>query len=405
MMAITKKRGAAATAVLLAAGVLLAGCGATEETAAVKPAVKIMELKKTSLLADVEYPSKVYPSKEINVSSKIPGKVAEVFFDVGDAVKAGDILFTLESDDSRTQLEQSQAALTGTKESIRRQLLEAETSLNQARLQYDDTQNLYDRTRALYDQGATSKQEMDSVETAYKNADLNLKTAQKNLDILNGGGSGGLASAQVNQAQSAVDMAESQVENSVIRSPIDGKVSVCNVKVGELTSSAMQSYTIINSGYMTAEINVPEDVQAKLSKGQTLKIKAGVSGERSYNGTIDTVAPAADSRTGFYKVKILLDNKNGELLPGTFVKAVVPFEKKEGIFTVPGGAVVSENGIEYLYVVSEGTVVRKIINTGISTESAVEVQGDLKEGEEIILEGQSFLDEGEKVDIVREGSQ
>lgn len=400
-----KKKGAAAAAVLLAASVLLTGCGKTEETVTVKPAVKIMELTKTSLPVDVEYPSKVYPSKEINVSSKIPGKVAEVFFDVGDEVKAGDILFTLESEDIKSQLKQSEAALSGTKESVKRQKLEAETSLNQAKLQYDDAKSLYDRSKALYDQGATSKQEMDNIETAYKNAELNLKTAQKNLDILNGSGSEGLASAQVDQAQSAVEAARVQVDNSIIRSPIDGKVSVCNVKAGELTSTAIQSYTIINSNYMTAEINVPDDVQTKLSKGQTLKIKTGVSDERSYNGTIDTIAPAADARSGFYKVKILLDNKSGALSSGMFVKAVVPYESREGIFTVPGGAVVSENGIEYLYIVSGGTVVKKIITTGISAENAVEVQGDLKEGDAIILEGQSFLDEGEKVDAVREGSQ
>jgi HlyD family secretion protein len=399
-----KKSGAGpATVVLISLSILLSGCGAATETAKEKTKVNVMELKKSSLTVTVEYPSRLLPSEEINVSAKIPGRVSKVFFDVGDEVKKDDILFTLEAEDSKSQLRQTEAALSGTKENIRRQQLEAETGLSQAKLQYDNIKSLYEKTKALYEQGGASRQELDDLETSFENAKLNLETAQKNLDILQGGGSGGLASAQTNQAQSAVDAAAALVENSVIRSPIDGRVSVCNVKAGELTSSGMLSYTIINSNNLTAEINVPDEVRANLSKGQVLKLKVGVSEERLFDGVVDTIGLASDSRTGFYTVKLLLDNRDGACMPGMFAKVVVPKENREGIFTVPGGAVVSENGIEYLYTVSEGTVVKKIIKTGISTEKAVEVEGDLKEGDSVILEGQSFLDEGEEVDVTQGG--
>jgi HlyD family secretion protein len=399
---ILKKSGVSIAAVsLMSLSILLAGCGTATEVIKEKPTVKVMELKKSSMVVTVDYPSKLLPSEEIDVSSKIPGRVSKVFFDVGDEVKKGDILFTLEAEDSKSQLRQTEAALSGTKENIKQQLIEAEAGVDQAKLQYDNVKSLYDNGKALYDQGATSKQELDNLETSYENAKLNLETAQKNLEILNGKDSGGLASAQKNQAQSAVDAAEVQVDNSVIRSPIDGKVSVCGVKAGELTSSGLLAYTIINSNNMVAEINVPDAVQKNLSKGQTLKLKVGVSGEQEFDGVIDTIGLLADSRTGFYTVKLKMENKSGACRPGMFAKAVVPGESREGIFTVPGGAVVSGNGIEYLYLVNDGIIVKRIIKTGIETDKAVEVEGDLKEGDRIILEGQSFLDEGDKVNVVQ----
>jgi HlyD family secretion protein len=399
---ILKKYGLSLTAALvMLLSTILSGCGTETVVVKEKPSVSVMELKKSNLSVTVDYPAKLVPSEQINISSKIPGRVSKVYFDVGDEVKKGDILFTLEAEDSKSQLRQSEAALSGTKDNIRQQLLEAETGVNQAQLQYDNVKSLYEKSKTLYEQGATSKQELDNMETSYENAKLNLETAQKNLDILKGKDSNGLASARTNQAQSAVDAASVQVENSVIRSPIDGKVSVCNVKAGELTSSGVLAYTVMNSENMEADINVPEEVQKNLSKGQILKLKVGVSKEQLIDGVIDTIGLSADSKTGFYIIKLQLENKNGVYRPGMFAKAVIPSESKEGIFTVPGGAVVSENGIEYLYLVSKGSVVKSIISTGISSNKAVEVTGDLKEGDQIILEGQSFLDEGEKVNVVQ----
>ncbi len=395
---------ALAAAVLLLWSIFLTGCGARNEVKKEVPAVSVMALKKSSLTVTVDYPSRLLPRDDIDVSAKIPGRVAEVNFKVGSEVKKGDILFTLEAEDSKSQLRQTEAALSGTKENIKQQLLNAETALDQAQLRYDDVKSNYGKIKALYKQGAASRQQMDDIETSFKNAGVSLEAAKRNLEILKGSGSGGLAAAQANQAQSAVDAAAVLVENSVIRSPIDGKVSACNVKAGELTSSAVAAYTIIDSSQLTAEIGVPAEVQAVLEAGQTITVEAGISDRPVLYGKIDTISPAADARTGFYTVKLLLDNRDGAVTPGIFAKAVIPVITKENVFTVPGGAIISENGIEYLFVVQDGTVVKKIVTTGASNDTVTEIQGDLKEGDRIILEGQSFLNEGEKVEAAEKGS-
>ena len=402
IMIILRYKAAAGVLILLSCGMLLTGCGAAVDEAVKEiPAVKVMELKKASLTVTVDYPSRLLPSQDIDIAAKIPGRVSNVYFSIGSAVKKGDILFTLEAEDSKSQLQQSEAALSGTTESIRQQLLQAETNLSQAQLRYDDAKDAYEKAETLYMQGAVSKQQRDDSETALKNATVNLEAAKDNLNILTGNGQGkGLAAAQASQARSAVNAASVQVENSVIRSPIDGEVSACNVKAGELTSSAMTAYTVINSGDLTAEINVPAEVQAVLKPGMALKLKAGISEEKELDGVVSTISPAADSKTGFYNVKITLQNKDGAVKPGSFARVVVPVLSKNGIFTVPGGAIVAENGIEYLFEVRDGTVVKKIVQTGVSTETATEVQGELNEGDRIILEGQNFLSEGEKVEAV-----
>lgn len=396
-----KLKTALTASILLLFIIFISGCSQKNEITNDVPSVKVMELKKTSLTVTVDYPAKLLPSQDINVSARIPGKVAGVNFDVGSKVKKGDILFTLEAEESNSQLSQSKAALSSTKENIKRQLLDAQTALDQAQLQYDNSKSTYEKTEELYRQGAASKQDRDNVENLYKNAAVSLEAAKKNLEILKGSGSGGLASAQTNQAQSVVDTASIQVENSIIRAPIDGTVSVCNVKAGELTSSAINAFTIINSDDLSAEISVPGEVQSVLSIGQVLRFKVGVNGEKELDGTIDTISPAADPGTGFYSVKLVVKNGDGSLKPGVFAKAVVPTISRNGVMTVPGGAIVSENGIEFVYVMQDGIVVKKIVRTGASTDTSTEISGDLKEGDKIILEGQSFLSEGEKVEAVR----
>ena len=403
-MMIIKCKAALTVLILLLFSVLAAGCGESKEAVKEATAVKVMELGKSSLTVTVDYPSKLLPSRDIDVSAKIPGKVSNAYFKVGSKVKKGDILFTLEAEESNSQLTQSEAALSGTRENIKQQLLAAETGLEQAQLRYNELKSDYEKTGKLYEQGAVSKHEKDNVETLYKNAVVSLESAKENLKIIKGTDSGGgLATAQANQAQSAVDAASIQVGNSVVRSPIDGMVSVCNVKAGELTSSVINAYTIINSDNITAEINVPGEVQSVLSAGQTIKLEIGVPGKNGFDGTIDTISPAADTRTGFYNVKIILENRAETIKPGMFAKAIIPAVTKNNIFTVPGGAIVSENGIEFVYLVQDGIVVKKIVRTGASTESVTEIEGDLKEGDRIILEGQSFLSEGEKVEAINGG--
>jgi multidrug efflux pump subunit AcrA (membrane-fusion protein) len=84
-----------------------------------------------------------------------------------------------------------------------------------------------------------------------------------------------------------------------------------------------------------------------------------------------------------------------------FARVSFLMEKRENVLVVPNGAVVTETGVDYLFVVSDGALKKIVIQTGISDEAVTEVTAGLQEGSSVVTEGQSFLNDGEKVTIAR----
>ena len=401
-------------AVILALlGTTFTGCGA--KTAVVQPDIKNVRAvgaTTASIEMDVEYAGKIKPAEEVTVSSKVSGKVSTVSADVGSEVQAGQVLFTLDSKDVDAQYQQSQAALDSARanltrtsdSSISQQVIQAESAVKQAQIQYDDIKNLYDKTKKLFQAGSATQQQMDDLDTRVKGAQVQLETAQADLSLIKekaGPQSVDVASAQVTQAQAGVNLASTQLDNDVISSPIAGTVSIRNIEVGELTSSAVAAFTIINTKTLTVEVSIPDSMVEKVRKGQNAPVKISALGEKVFDGIVDSISPSADAKTDAYIVKIKVDNADGSIKPGMFARVVFPTEKKENILTVPNQAIVVESGIQYIYAVVQNAIVKKPIETGLSNDKVTEVTKGLNAGDDVVTEGQSFLNEGEKVNVVK----
>jgi multidrug efflux pump subunit AcrA (membrane-fusion protein) len=411
-----RQRGAASRSAALAAGLAaalaaatLAGCGSGKQEArqAVKT-VTVARAERSTIAISLEYPARIKPRQEIVVSPKIAGRIATVAADVGQKVTAGEVLFTLESRDYETQTRQARAALDSAKGNLTRtsdstlssQLIQAQAAVKQAQVQYDDMKDLSDRTQKLYTDGTASRQQLDSVKSKLDSAGIALDTATQSLALIQdkaGPQSTGVASSQVDQAQAAADLADSQLENTIVVSPIEGIVSARNVDPGELVSSAVPAFIVIDVSTVTAEATVEESMVEKISRGQSVPVKVEAAGGAMLKGMVDSVSPAADPRTQGYTVKVRIDAPVETLRPGMFARVSFPVETRHEVLVVPNGAVVSETGVEYVYAVVDGTVKKTAVQTGIADDSVTEITGGLQDGALVVTEGQSFLNDGEKV--------
>lgn len=392
----------------------LSGCGKVAEVP-VNPLrnVKVAQTILTSLGSDTDYAGKLKPAKEVIVSAKISGRVEKVNFNIGDEVKQGDVLFTLDKAEAEAQYEQAQAAyqsaqanLVKTSDSLQiQQELQAEQAVEQAQLQYDDAKAYYDKMLQLYNAGSIAKQDLDNSESALTSARIQLDTAQKNLELLqtkSGPESVEVASTQVKQAEAAMNLSSLQLENTVVTSPISGVVSTRNLDSGEVISSGMPAFTVIETENLIAEVSIPENMGQTIRAGMRVPLKVKALGDKEFEGTIDSISPNADAKTHSYVVRINVVNSNQELKPDMFVKATLPTEMKNNVLTVPNEAIMIENELSYVYVVNEDkTVTRVLVKTGISDEKMTEIIDGLKEGSSIIIEGQSFVGDGDKVNIVK----
>ncbi len=371
--------------------------------------VNAVQAQMGSITTNVEYSSQLKPIQTTTISPKIAGKVASIQADVGTAVQAGQVLFTLDSSDLQAQLQQQEANLEGSRvnyektegSSYQQQLLQAEQTQQNAQITYNSAQDTYNKDLSLYNAGAISQQSLENDKQKLDEATVALNSANSNLELLknqSGPQSVEAAAAQVKQAESAVNYAQLQLQNTTITSPISGTVSTRNVEVGEIASSAAPAFTVINTKTVVAEISVPDTVVTHLQKGQTVPVKISALNNKTVNGTVNIISPAAD-KTNSYVVDVDLDNSNNELKGGMFARVVLPQEQKNNILTVPNEAITVEDGVSYVYAVVNNTVNKIPVKVGISNDKVSEIVSGLKSGENVITEGQIFLSDGQKVKI------
>ncbi len=172
-----------------------------------------------------------------------------------------------------------------------------------------------------------------------------------------------------------------------------------SIDEGEFVASGIPVLTVINSKTVVITISVPDTIIRKLHTGEQVPMKVTALPVQEFMGIIDTISPAADSRTQAYAVKLRLENPDYVIKPGMLAKVILPIESKENIITVPNEAILVEDAIQYVFIVEDGKVKKTPVSTGLSNDKITEVTEGLKEGAVIITEGQSFLNDGEKVNI------
>jgi HlyD family secretion protein len=407
----------AVLAVISAAALLPVSCRPARQAAAQAPkSVSAAPARRANLSLMVNYPARIRAREEIVISPKIAGRLSSVHAVVGQRVRAGEVLLTLESRDYDAQYRQARAALESARANLTRtsdsslgqQVLQAQAAANQAQVQYDDARDMYARTKKLFESGTIPRQQLDSVEARYKSAEIALSAARDSLALIqdrSGPQSTGVVSAQVDQAQAQADLAESQVENARVTSPINGVVSVRNVDPGELVSPGVPAFIIIDTSGLAAETSVSDRMVQRIFKGQKAAVTVSAAAGVTVEGTVDTVSPAADPRTQSYAVKVALPGLEGGLRPGMFATVSFPVEKRENVLVVPNSAVMTENGTDAVYVVEDGVLKKRSVRVGISDEAVTEITDGLSEGEVVVTEGQSFLTDGQKVSVAPAAAQ
>jgi RND family efflux transporter, MFP subunit len=374
--------------------------------------VKVQKVAVGSISTEVEYASKLNPVQEVTVFPKNGGKVASLNVDMGDKVTAGQVLFTLDTAELQAQLQSQQASLAASNANLDRtsdsglqqQITSAEQAADKSQIAYNDAKDNCDKMQKLYDSGAISKQELDNAKVRYNNCSVDLNAAQDNLNLLIekiGPQSTQAAAAQVAQSQAGVNSAQIQLNNATITAPISGVVSAKDVKVGQLAGGQSGSVTIIDSSSFIAEVSVPDKIIGKIQVGQSVQVSINALENKKVSGVIDKISPNSNAKDNSYTVKVKIDNSNGELKAGMFAKVSLPSEKKDNILTVPNEAIKIENNVNYLYVADNGKVKKVSINVGICNEKVTEITGNVKEGTDVITEGQNLLNSGEKVNAVK----
>ena len=203
------------------------------------------------------------------------------------------------------------------------------------------------------------------------------------------------ARARVSQARNNIISTRLMLRETRIVSPITGVVAARNMETGEMVTEDSVIATVIDISTVFVSMNINERDIPGMKKGQRVSFTADALGKKEFHGKIDLISPVLDTKTRTVEVRSPVDNQKMILLPGMFVRARIDRGVKIRGILIPRGALTGRDSLE-VYVIRKGLVMKERVVTGREIDGKIEIREGLREGDRIVVKGQSTVYEGMK---------
>src|ERR1700686_813202 len=332
----------------------------------------------------------IIAADKIELASKVVGKVASINVEKGDKVKAGQVLVRLEDDEYRARVLESQGQLETLKARLAQaehgsrpeEIAKAKADVEQAIADRENARVTLDRARGLVQDKVMAKQVLDDAQARYDGAAAKVASLERAYELVRLGPRKeqiDALRAQVNQAQGTLNYAQVQLDNTVIRAPIDGTILERNVEQGEFVTTGFvgdkgaKGYvvSIADLRDLEVELDINQNDFAKLTATQPGIVNTDAYPDRKYQGVIHEISPEANRQKATVQVKVKVTNPDAYLRPEMNASVAFYSNEKTGarqpeakpIVTVPANAV-RDGGV---FVVVNEKAVRKAVKTGGTT--------------------------------------
>ena len=319
------------------------------------------------------------------VSSKVTGKILEIFVEEGMQVKEGQVMARLEPSNSRTMLTMAQREL----EASRRNLSEIEVRLAEAR------RNL-ERNESLVQQQLISQTALDA-----SRAEVNALAARL-----------AASEAQVKVAESGLQMRQIDFDDTAVRAPFDGVVISKNAQPGEMISPMSSGgftrtgiATIVDMDSREVEVDVNEAYINRVKPDQRVEATLDAYPDSPFAAHVINIVPTADRTKATVRVRIGFEKLDPRILPDMGIKVrflddtPAPVANAGPRIRVPAAAVQREGDNAYVWVVSDGRVERRAVTVGAENDGNVEVRAGVASGDELVSPVVQGLEDGGKVKL------
>ena len=379
------------TAALLLVPVLalsLTACGGGEQAEdgeqAAGVAVQVETVAQDTIAAENKVSGKISADNETVIMIASAAKCTAVYFEAGDQVEAGDILCTLELGSALANYNAARIGYNGAVQSYNDQKAVLD---KQVQLAADNVSN----TRALFEIGAASQLEVDQAELNYSNAVAGRNAAPTQLES-------GIQSAKSGLEQ--LDTALENVDaNGNVIAPMAGTLATMNAVENSFISNSMPLAVIDGPDQMKVTVSVSEALVPKISIGSQADVYVSAVDE-SFSAVIRSVEQAANLQTRLYTVTLTVPADAGGLLSGMFADVTFFTDVSQNTVVVPTEAILTSGGVQYVYVVEDGTARYVEISTGLTGNGVTEVTSGLSAGQQLVTVGQAYLHEGDSVRVV-----
>lgn len=322
---------------------MLMSCSGEKKETVTQTTIEKVKVKTEKVSAqDVAQIGEFTATVEANVTNKIapqtPVRIEKLFAEVGDQVKAGQLLVKMD-----------------------------ETSLKQAKIQLDNQEIEFKRIDELYKVGGASKSAWDAQKTQLDVSRASYKNLQENTQLL---------------------------------SPIAGVVTARNYDNGDMYANGEPVFVVEQIRPVKLIINISESFFTKVKKGNDVDIKLDVYGDEIFKGKVSLIYPTIDPTTRTFPIEIKIANTDERIRPGMFARTTMNFGSMNHV-VAPDLAIVKQSGAgdRYIYVYKDGKVSYQKVELGRRMDNKYEVISGVEDGDQVVIAGQSRLTNGMEVEI------
>lgn len=282
---------------------------------------------------------------ETDLGFKVPGKIAAIHFEEGEAVQAGEVVAELESEDLRRELEAAQAQLAAARATMAKlekgyrpqEVAQAQAAMARAQADYEEKAKDYRRMQNLFERGVVPASTLDKARAAYLMAKETLRQAQENYDLQKKGFRREdieASRAEFRQAQAALELAQTRLDYATITSPVTGVVLARPVEPGHVAAVGATVLTLGDLDRAYFEGYIPETELARVHYGQKAAVTTDTYPDKRYPAWVSYISAKAEFTpktvetykeriTLVYRTKVRVQNPQHELKPGMPAQAMI----------------------------------------------------------------------------------
>lgn len=384
-----------AAAFCLVAFLLIRGKGAQAE-AGERPSLRpvaVALVSRRSLVNSLTLSGAFQPYQQVDVHAKIAGYIRQIFVDVGDKVKEGQVLAVLEVPELRAQILGAEATIEHSQNAIRR----AQSEIAQAESAHSAAHFAYARLKQASEQrqGLIAEQELEDAQDKDKEAEAQVESANASLAE---------AQSQLLVSKASSKQLAAMEAYTRITAPFDGVITKRYADTGALIQAGTASDTQAMPVVQLAEwsrlrlvVPVPESDASQIRLGAVVQVHVVALG-RDFQGRVARFSDALDQQTRTMHTEIDVENRDGTVVDGMYAEVNLTLSKKDAALTVPIQAVQREaSGASVLIVDKDGRIRERQVKLGEQGNNRVEILSGLVEKDQVVIGNRSEFRLGEKV--------
>lgn len=378
---------------LLALAAPISGCRQAPPAAAPVPVVPVATAGPATLSDDLVVTAEFEPFQSVDVMAKVAGYVRSIKVDIGDHVRQGQVLATLDVPEMQDDVARARAALAAADAGV----VTAQGAIQRAQAQADIAALSYRRIQdvANKDKGLVPRQDVDVAQSHQLEAAAQLASAQSSLKA-----------AQQTKLEALDELARAQqmFQYSTIRAPFDGVITKRYANTGAMVqagtasqSQAMPVVTIAQDNLLRLILPVPVSDVGSVRNGEPVNVNV-VTLNRKLQGTVTRFAYTVAVSTRTMATEVDVPNQDGTLIPGMYAEVRLHLADRRDVLSVPLDAV---DGIgtsaPQAWVVHGDTAHLVPVKPGLQTANRIEILSGLTAGDRVVVGRHTGLAEGEKV--------